>query len=220
MILKAFCLFMLTCSTIIAAPQAVIFDFGGVMTNKNPKKEAVIYFLREFFQLSESEYEQVNLRKKEFMKSGKTDTEFWFYFAKERNVILPENWENSFKAVLKDAIQLNPEMFALVEELKGNPIPIGLLSNIDQRLSKLIREFGMYQLFNPCILSCEIGFEKPDPRAYETVLVALQLPAGEIVFIDDKLDNVEAAKKLGFDAILFESPEQLREELKQRDLLQ
>lgn len=47
----------------------------------------------------------------------------------------------------------------------------------------------------------------------------MNLPASEIVFIDDKAENVEAAKKIGIDAIVFESSEQLRTELLQRKLL-
>lgn len=42
---------------------------------------------------------------------------------------------------MKDAIGVNLEMYALVDQLKEQQIPVALLSNIDERLSKLIREF-------------------------------------------------------------------------------
>lgn len=70
----------------------------------------------------------------------------------------------------------------------------------------------------PCLLSCEIGVEKPDPMAFELLLKELNLAASQIVFIDDKCENVEAAKMLGLDAILFESEEQLRKDLASRKL--
>ena len=46
---------------------------------------------------------------------------------------------------------------------------------------------------------------KPTQEAYEALLRAITLLANEIVFIDDKLENIEGAKQMGFDAILFES---------------
>ena len=47
----------------------------------------------------------------------------------------------------------------------------------------------------------------------------MELPATSIIFIDDRAENIEAAQKLGFDAILFTSQNQLQKELKKRGLL-
>ena len=110
-------------------------------------------------------------------------------------------------------------MYALVEELKSKKIPVALLSNIDKRLSTILRELDLYYPFEPCLLSCDIGAEKPDLRAYEVALNHLNTPAHQIVFFDDREENIEAAKQAGLDAILFESAAQAREELAKRNLL-
>jgi len=47
----------------------------------------------------------------------------------------------------------------------------------------------------------------------------MELPATSIIFIDDRAENIEAAQKLGFDAILFTSQNQLQKELKKRGFL-
>ena len=107
-------------------------------------------------------------------------------------------------------------MYSLVEELQNQQIRVGLLSNVDKRFAKLIGDLGFYQPFDPCLLSCEMGVEKPDPKIYEMLIERLGFPAEEIVFIDDNVENVKAAKKLGLDAIAFESEEQIRKELNQR----
>ena len=49
---------------------------------------------------------------------------------------------------------------------------------------------------------------KPDPNIYRTLLDTYDLKEEECVFIDDRKENVEAAKKLGFHGIRFESYEQ------------
>jgi putative hydrolase of the HAD superfamily len=209
----------LTATSLIAAPQAIVFDFGGVLTGE-PNREAVITFIRQSFHFSAEEFEKVNQEKRLAVKQGKTDEEFWIVYAKNKGIKLPANWSASFKSVIKDAIGVNPEMYALVDQLKEQQIPVALLSNIDERLSKLIRDFGLYEPFEPCLLSCEIGIEKPDLKAYELLLKRLNLPAKNVVFIDDRPENVEAAKKIGLDAILFESEQQLRTDLGTRGAIQ
>ncbi|MBS0653633.1 MAG: HAD family phosphatase [Verrucomicrobia bacterium] len=215
-----FSLLITTCTagSLLAAPQAIVFDFGGVLTG-NPDREAVVHFIRQTHHLSEAEFEKANQEKRLAMKDGKTDEEFWIAYAKEHGVQLPSNWSESFHAVMKKAVGANPEMFALVDRLKEEKVPVALLSNIDARLSKLIRSFGYYEQFDPCLLSHEIGVEKPDPKAFEVLLKELKFPAQDVVFIDDKLENVQAAKALGIDAIVFESTDQIKRELAQRGTL-
>lgn len=215
---KILCSLFTIYASLTASTKAIVFDFGGVMTTE-PKKEDVVQFLRESFNLSAEGYDLANQEKRKAIKAGKSDVEFWLQYAKDHNIALRNDWVSRFNQVLKEAIGINREMYALVEELKANNIPIALLSNIDDRLAKLIRDFGLYQPFSPCLLSCEINVQKPDPKAFEVLLAQLHLPATEIVFIDDRIENVEVAKKMGFDAILFESYRQLKEELLKRNLL-
>ena len=205
-------------TTFAAASQAVCFDFGGVLTGE-PNREAVVHFIQKSFDLSNEEFEGINQEKRLAVKQGKTDEAFWLSYAEKRDIQLPADWSHSFRSVMQDAIGVNPQMYALVDELRDQQVPVALLSNIDERLSKLIRDFGLYEPFDPCLLSCEIGIEKPDSKAYDLLIKTMNLPASEIVFIDDRAENVEAAKKIGIDALLFRSPEQLREELLKRKLL-
>lgn len=209
---------LLTATTLCASPQAVIFDFGGVMTGES-NREAVVEFLCESFQLSKDEFLLINSRKREAVKDGMTDEAFWLTYAAEQNIILPLDWVSQFKDAMRQAINPSQNMYALVDELKNTHLKVGMLSNIDTRLANIVRDFGLYQPFHPCILSCDIGVEKPDEKAYKILLSALHLPKNQVVFIDDKKENVYAAKCLGIDAILFESYEQIKKELENRGLL-
>jgi HAD superfamily hydrolase (TIGR01509 family) len=208
----------LTTLSLFAAPKAVVFDFGGVMTGE-PRREAVVQFLRSTFDLSEAEFEKINLEKKEAVKAGKSDEEFWLQFAEQKRITLPSDWPQAFKAVMKEAIGINPDMYVLVAELKAKQIPVALLSNIDTRLAKLVREFGLYEPFEPCLLSCEIGVEKPNIKAYEILLLQMHAPAGDIIFVDDRQENIDAANQVGLDAILFQSAAHLRQALVEKQLL-
>jgi len=216
--MKKILLLLLAAASLNATPQAVVFDFGGVLT-RGPHWEVIIGFLRDSFQLSETEFESINQEKRKAVQSGKSDEEFWRSFAKEKNITLPDNWSKSFASAMKQAIGINEEMYTLVKELKEKKIPVGLLSNIDESLAKRLRVFGLYEPFEPCLLSCQIGARKPDPKAYQILLEHFALTPQDIVFIDDKIENVQQANEMGIDAILFESTDQIRQELYNRDLL-
>jgi len=73
--------------------------------------------------------------------------------------------------------------------------------------------------FDRVFCSHEIGFRKPEPEAYRTVLEYLELPPQKVIFTDDIPDFVEGARRLGIDSILFRNTDQLRRELEQRDVL-
>lgn len=204
-----------TSASLFGAPQAVVFDWGNVLANDD--RSVVVRFMCDALRFSEEEFEKANLEKRNAVKTGKSEIDFWIEHAKSRGISLPANWGESYTATLKASVGADPAMYAIVEELKVKKVQVGILSNINDRYVKLIRDFGFYDPFTPCLLSCEIGLEKPDPKAYQALLQALSLPAAEVVFIDDKIENVEAAKKLGIDALLFESASQIREELAKRD---
>lgn len=207
----------LTASSLMAAPQAVVFDWGNVLATDD--RSVIVTFMCKSFEFSESEFEVINVEKRKAVKLGKSEIDFWLEFAKQKGITLPNDWPEAYSATLKASIGANPEMFTLIHELQDRHIRVGLLSNINDRYVKLIRDFGFYQPFDPCLLSCEMGLEKPSVEAYEALLQALNLPPEEVVFIDDKEENVLAARKMGIDAILFESAHQVRENLAQRDLI-
>jgi 2-haloacid dehalogenase len=63
------------------------------------------------------------------------------------------------------------------------------------------------------------GVAKPDPRIYELLLDRFGLAARSTLLIDDSAKNVAAARGVGMQAIQFESPAALRDELVAAGLL-
>jgi putative hydrolase of the HAD superfamily len=198
--------------------QIVVFDFGDVIAEKFDRK-SVVQFLCDSFHLSEVEFKKVSQKKKKALKKGLTEEQFWLRYAHKKKIKLPSDWALSFKAVMKSAVKVDPKMYQLVDELKEKQIPVALFSNVEAHLAHLLKEFGFYDPFSPCILSCEIRVEKPNREAYEYLLQQFDCPPESIVFIDDKRQNVKAARELGIDGIRFESAEQILKELTNRKLL-
>lgn len=91
---------------------------------------------------------------------------------------------------------------------------IGLLSNYSNNLRpKIEKEWAIGSVFDEIIISCEVGVVKPDPAIFNLMLDRLGVKADESVFIDDRIKNIDGAKKIGLHTIFFTSREQALEEL-------
>jgi len=76
-----------------------------------------------------------------------------------------------------------------------------------------MRQKKVFDQFEHVYLSHIVGIRKPDPLIFKHVLTELKAKADETIFIDDTVENVEAAKKIGIHTILATSPKQIIKEL-------
>jgi glucose-1-phosphatase len=72
---------------------------------------------------------------------------------------------------------------------------------------------GEFDLFDTVYASHIMGLAKPDPAFYQHILRSEERSPAESVFIDDKVENVDAARKLGFKALRFTDCSTLRRDL-------
>ena len=81
----------------------------------------------------------------------------------------------------------------------------------------MAEELGLADCFDVCVVSAEVGVTKPDPRIYHITLERLAIFPAEAVFVDDFIENVEAARRIGMQAVHFTDPLLARQQLE--DLL-
>ena len=72
-----------------------------------------------------------------------------------------------------------------------------------ERAVYLRRELGYERLFDPMVVSGEIGVAKPDPAYFRHALDRLGLPGRQVLFVDDVAANVDSARTVGLVAELF-----------------
>ena len=70
-----------------------------------------------------------------------------------------------------------------------------------------------YDCFDVLTFSCAEKIAKPDEKIYHLTLDKLGCESQDSIFIDDKIEYVNGAKRVGMNTILFESPEKLIKEL-------
>lgn len=107
-----------------------------------------------------------------------------------------------------------PGMRDLISELRVKKYEIYGLTNWSMETFPEARErFGILQLIDRYVVSGAEGLVKPDPRLFQVLLERYHLKAEECIFVDDNLDNVSAAKKLGMQGIVFTNADMLRKQL-------
>ena len=101
-----------------------------------------------------------------------------------------------------------------IEDLKERGYKVYYLSNYSEHLMQANPDvLDFLPHMNGGVFSCYVQLIKPDPEIYRTLMDKFDLKAEECVFIDDREDNVVAARELGMQAIRFEDYEQAKEEL-------
>ncbi len=108
----------------------------------------------------------------------------------------------------------------ILREVKQKGYPVYALSNWSAETFPLAQKrFDFLKLFDGIVLSGVEKCVKPDPKIYHIFLTRYGLHAQECVFTDDNPANIKAAAQLGFDTILFTSPEELRAAFIKRGIL-
>ena len=133
----------------------------------------------------------------------------------------PDGGERSLDTMLDvyfEHLERNPEMIALMRDLRDRGLRMALLTNNvrewEPRWRALLPEID--EIFELVVDSAFVGMRKPEPEIYTLTLERLGgVEASECVFVDDIAINCEAAAELGMTAVVFESTEQARVEIEQ-----
>lgn len=114
--------------------------------------------------------------------------------------------------IWSDIFAPNPGMADLLEEMKERGISFAVLSTTSAPHWPYIRKLDIIQLLErwdvPFILSYEHGAMKPEAKLYIEALSALGCKPQDAAFVDDILENVDAARQLGMVGILYNCTKQ------------
>ncbi len=108
-----------------------------------------------------------------------------------------------FKAFMMAQSEPYPDMIRLVQALKRQyGLKLVAVNNEGRELNDYrIRQFGLIDLFDAFVSSCYVHFRKPDADIFRLALDVAQVPAGQVVYIDDRKLFVEVAGGLGMQCL-------------------
>ena len=193
--------------------QAVIFDFGGVLMrteDPGPRTQLARSLGRTYTQLEDVVFNGPTGLPAAL---GELSAEqHWSSVAKTLQIA--ETQIPSFQDKFWGGDRMDAQLVDYIRGLKGH-YRTALLSNAWSDLRSYLEEhWKISDAFDLMVISAEVGFAKPDLRIYQLVLERLQVPAQAAIFLDDVLENVEAARSVGLTGIHFRSVEQALTELK------
>ncbi len=183
--------------------KAIIFDWAGVIGADGywvwlQKNIPDINGKKDYFQELSEKVDSAQVSHKDFEKmlseiSGKPGEQVW--------------------QEVKHEIVINHDLIQIMKRLKSK-YKIGLLSNFTYPwLNELLVENNLYGIFDAHIVSSVHGVIKPSREAFEKILRLLDVQPGESIFIDDRQINIDGARKLGIEGLLFTSNTQLVHDL-------
>jgi len=141
-----------------------------------------------------------------------TNEEFWTVFGRQRGLSAEQTKEFRHQFFAGD--RLDDELVTFIRSLRPQ-LKTALLSNFSAYLRDLLERYGLGDLFDAVVISGEVGFVKPDARIYHIACQQLGILPAEAVFVDDFVENVEAAQQVGLQAIHFSSTAQVIQSLQQ-----
>ena len=103
-----------------------------------------------------------------------------------------------------NAIRPYDDVIEVVRVLRRAGMPCHIASNQQAgRARHMSERLGYKALFVEEFYSCRVGFAKPDVAYFNRVLELLGLPPQHVLFIDDRAENVDAAKRAGLAAAVY-----------------
>jgi epoxide hydrolase-like predicted phosphatase len=100
-------------------------------------------------------------------------------------------------------LQVQWPMVHRIRTLRADGMKLALLTNNAKEFSDSWRaSFPVLELFPVVIDSSEVGLRKPDPRIYELTCERVEVEPVAALFLDDNVENVESARAIGIESIL------------------
>jgi putative hydrolase of the HAD superfamily len=183
--------------------QVILFDIGGVFFKW--KDRWLFGNIANRFGLPEQRLADECKKELPNLRLGKiSEKEMWQRIGRQINSKELSNVKDSLiHDFFKSKINIDDSIFAVIKQLQKKNIKMGILSNTASVMHSAVEELADMSCFDYQFLSCEIGMEKPDKAIFEHVTEKLSHPKDEILFVDDRLSNVNAAKNFGMKAIHF-----------------
>ena len=203
----------------MSSNRSVVFDLGGVLIDWDPR-----HLYRRIFRGDDAAMEHFlaevcTVEWNEEQDAGRSFAEGVALLQarhpehRDRIAAFHLRWEEMLAGVIPGAIEI-------LRDVKAAGNPVYALSNWSAETYPVAeRRFEFLSWFDGVVVSGRVGLRKPDPAIFRHLLECFGLEAERTLFVDDSERNVEAARRLGFEALRFESAPQLRRELTLRGVL-
>ena len=194
--------------------SAVLFDYGMVLTG--PPSTQARQQMERILDVDEDAFQSAYWKFRDAYDRGALNgPSYWQSVAGD----LHKHLDAASLDALIDAdndlwTQPNQPMIEWAASLQRAGIKTGILSNIGDAMETGIRSrFAWLADFTHHTFSHRLGIAKPDPAIYRHAAEGLHVPPNEMLFIDDKKENIDAARAAGMLAVQYNSHNSFAQEM-------
>jgi putative hydrolase of the HAD superfamily len=189
---------------LVSSYQGFIFDFGGVLVRH--QTEADQARLAQAAGIPQPMFQKLYWAHRiDYDKGLVTALEYWTGVAQSAGATLTAAAvEELTELDVASWMQFDAVMWDWVAELRAAGKRVAMLSNMPWDLGQALRtRTKRFDSFDHVTLSYEVRSAKPEAAAFEHCLEGMGMPADQILFLDDRIDNVQGAELLGIRSIQF-----------------
>src|SRR5258708_16746701 len=194
--------------------KAVVFDLGGVIMHGG-YLDFVHHYLGKH--LSSTTKKQIEYLEHQVNLGKITERQFYGHVEKEFAVHLTPTQMHDR---IGNKMRTNKALAAYIPHLK--PAKIALFSNSIGHMAietLKARHLAGKRLFDKIFLSNVMHLAKPSGESYRYVVHHLKVKPHEALMVDDRLENITAARKAGLDGVGFKNVSQFKKDLKSYQLV-
>ncbi|MBC8507016.1 MAG: HAD family phosphatase [Anaerolineales bacterium] len=193
--------------------ENIVFDLGGVLIEWNP--ERIIAGFTDDPELSQtlmvSIFDHPDWAAKD--RGTYSETELTQRFAQRTGLSVGDITE--LMLAIKNSLLLMPDTLPLMDELRTKGYTLYCLSNMPvEHYVHLKNKCDFWDKFEGIVISGQVNMVKPEPEIYQYLLSEYQLDPATCVFIDDSPKNIEVARSIGMNGIVFTDVQSCRQELR------
>ena len=188
--------------------RAVAFDIGKVLLDFDysilvrkmaPRSRLDVPALEQLLDQSPllEKYESGQMNCDEFFLSVQQETGY-------------KGTQEEFAALFENIFTPINEVIAMHEQISASGLPTYTLSNTNAMAVRHIQHtYPFWARFTGHVLSYEHGSLKPEKEIYEAFERVSGFSAGSIAYLDDRVENIGAAKERGWEAVKYSNPQQV-----------
>jgi putative hydrolase of the HAD superfamily len=196
--------------------KAVLFDYGMVLSG--PPDPAAWANMRTVTGLTEELLHHGYWSHRHAYDRGDLSAEA-FWNKATTAALTPTQLDQLIAADVQFWGQLNPPMIEWAQRLQRAGIRIGILSNMPEAMETGLRALHLWiEAFDHHTWSHALNLAKPEPAIYRHAAEGLATPPANILFIDDRAENIEAALAAGMQAIQYTTHDAFEQEMDARGL--
>ncbi|HEY5056506.1 MAG TPA: HAD family phosphatase [Acidobacteriaceae bacterium] len=201
----------------VSGVDVVLFDYGQVLST--PPDPIAWSRMQMIAGLSDAKLHEAYWRfRHDYDRDALNGTAYWGEVARHAGVSLTEEQVEALMAADADLwMQPNAPMVAWAGQLQRAGVRTAILSNIgDAMAERVSARLEWLNAFELCVWSYALRMAKPEAEIFRTAAEMLKTAPQQILFIDDKEENVAAARAAGMQAVRYAAHDEFVREMRER----